>query len=454
MAKKSVFISHAHRDFRLAKAMSEALRACFGKEIEIGVSSLDGAIPGGDNWVAWIHDQISSCDLAIVLLTPTSIQNPWVLYEAGGVDGVARTNPTTEKRLVPVSFLRQSGDLPDPFKSRAAVSGTDKEKFVLFLRDTINRFRNCVDSSVLDEARERLRDTADTFVRASISALDHTPIERSEALIQEWCDRFDRLLAAKKPEEALSLRRMIGIAFYGESDTRGKAQRAGERFLDFRLHRRFAELYSSRGDHAKAAEEYRLALDFAPRDVYLLHRLGLALVNDEQYEQAKTEALDKIERIDPGIGRESEEIANLRARYHYKQKQIAEAIATLQAYDHRHKSYFVMNNLAIYRMELEGTITESIRQDFQICRNEVVEKAKSDYWARATLINCLLALGEDVEAERQLISLRREPKEGELSTAAKFYDAIIDKRPGGRNGFDWREASLGASVHTIRSVGG
>ncbi len=458
MSKPTVFISHAHRDFRLAEALHAAFETCFRGHVLVRRSSKTGEIDYGNNWIEWIHAQVADCSLAIVLLTPTSIQNPWVLYEAGGVDGVTRAlgglEPGRDRRLVCVSFLRQSGEMPGPFFGRAYVNARDEGSVIEFLKKTVTRFRDDLGPEQAGNALIDLRQTAAAFVEAADTALLHTPIERSEALIQEWCDRIDKIVAEGKLQEAASLHRMIGVAFYGEADRRGRTRRPGERFLDFRLHRRFGELFYDLRRYKEAAEEYRLALDVAPRDVYLLHRLGLALVRDKAFPEAKT-VLDTIDKVDPDVASESEDIAALKARFFKDQDRLSEAIAVLRAYKHRRQSYYVQNNIAIYGLQLQGEITETILQDFRECREVAANKANVDFWARGTLVNCLLALGDDAEAARHLHLLRREANDpNDLETAAQFYDAIIEKRPGGRNGLDWREASLGASVHPLRSASG
>ena len=44
----------------------------------------------GDNWMTWIAEfQVKQCDFALVLLTPASIQKPWIVWETGAVHGAA-----------------------------------------------------------------------------------------------------------------------------------------------------------------------------------------------------------------------------------------------------------------------------------------------------------------------------------------------------------------------------
>ena len=446
--KPIIFISHAHRDYLLADALHDALTTCFERSVDVRVSSKDGSIPYGESWVRWIHTQVEECDLALVLLTPTSVLNPWVLYETGGVDGVMRALKGTEDDVIPISFLNQSSDLPGPFNGRKYVVGSDRDGVRTFLRETLNRFRGKVEEDILDDAREQLRDIAENFVSEARKARDRTPVERSEALIQEWCDRFDQLVEKELLQEALSLRRMIALAFYGEDDSRGKSVAPNLKFLDFRLHRRFGELYYDLGKHdeanyARAAEEYRLAIEVAPRDIYLLHKRSLCLVRAKEFGEAFS-VIQRIREIDKTIEQESEEVAALIGRYWEDQKEYAKASEALRRYKHRKQSFYIPNKLAICGMLANATITDVVLNDFEVCMEIAKKRAKDDFWARGTLAGCLLALDRDAEATVELRRLYGDDKNSDnYSGATQYNDRILEKRPGGPKGFDWRAAAEG-----------
>jgi tetratricopeptide (TPR) repeat protein len=455
LPKPTIFISHAHRDQLLAQAMQDALEACFGEGVEVRRSSKAGEISSGANWIDWIHEQVQQCDSAIVLLTPASIHSPWVLYESGGVDGVSRALSTTERghsrRLSCISFLRSPNELPEFFKYRKVVDGRAEDDLLNFLSETIESFTSHIAPKVRTNALINLKATAAEFVIASRRALLRTPLERSEAMILEWCDRIDKLVAQKKPEQAADLRRMARMAFFGEvpGDERSWS---GKGFLDVRLHRRFGEVFFGLKKYDQSAEEYRAALEVAPRDIFLRHRLALCLINAGSYPQAKQE-LDNIEVVDPGIAAESEDIATLRARYFSELENFPEAIAALRRFHGCGKSYYILNNIAVYGMRHLNTITKDVEDDFRACRKVAEDKADSDFWARATLINCLLALREDGDAARHLYFLRRESETpSQIEAAGKHYDAILDRRHGGRGEFNWREAASVGVVQPIKAA--
>jgi hypothetical protein len=73
-----VFISHATADKWMARVLCEKLEA-------IGVETFrdDRDIDGGDHIPARLRQEIDRADELLVLLTPNSVNRPWVLLEIG-----------------------------------------------------------------------------------------------------------------------------------------------------------------------------------------------------------------------------------------------------------------------------------------------------------------------------------------------------------------------------------
>src|SRR5947208_14093572 len=76
--KYQVFVSHATADKWLAKTFCEKIEA-------IGASTFrdDRDINGGDDIPEAIRTQIKQSRELVVLLTPESVDRPWVLIEVG-----------------------------------------------------------------------------------------------------------------------------------------------------------------------------------------------------------------------------------------------------------------------------------------------------------------------------------------------------------------------------------
>lgn len=77
-----VFISHAAADKKTASYVAEQIET-HGKDTEAFVSSRPGDIPPTSEWLASVQQALSQADKYLVLLTPNSIQRPWVWFEAG-----------------------------------------------------------------------------------------------------------------------------------------------------------------------------------------------------------------------------------------------------------------------------------------------------------------------------------------------------------------------------------
>ncbi len=135
----NVFISHRHEDKPLADAISKLLRSVMRDEVEVTYSSdlsQGGGIPAGEEWFPWILDKIRDSDVTVLLLTPQSTHQPWILWEAGAVSGVALATHG-ETAIVPVRFGVGTGELPAPLKARQSVVGDERDGMQRLL-DTVH----------------------------------------------------------------------------------------------------------------------------------------------------------------------------------------------------------------------------------------------------------------------------------------------------------------------------
>jgi hypothetical protein len=85
-----IFISHDHRDASLAEAFANLLTDASGGFLKSFRSSdrKGGAgIEFGAEWYSEIMGKISDATDVVALLTPSSLDRPWILYEAGVAKG-------------------------------------------------------------------------------------------------------------------------------------------------------------------------------------------------------------------------------------------------------------------------------------------------------------------------------------------------------------------------------
>jgi hypothetical protein len=121
-----VFFSHSTTDREIAELLSDLLHGVFGdSDIEVQYSSDQDAgrgIQPGAEWLPWITTRIRQTDKTYVLLTPSSMGKPWVLWESGAAAGVAMATERTSP-VVPITFGISDDDVPSPLRSAQLVHG-------------------------------------------------------------------------------------------------------------------------------------------------------------------------------------------------------------------------------------------------------------------------------------------------------------------------------------------
>lgn len=124
--KPVIFISHSHKDGKLALRLHDSLalfqvaakERFFGDEVEIFVSSAPDATRPGDDWLENVLIKLDATDVLVVLLTSLSMNSHWVWFEIGYVWNRKRMNPSVqiytvyEKNIVLLSPLDRLLGIP------------------------------------------------------------------------------------------------------------------------------------------------------------------------------------------------------------------------------------------------------------------------------------------------------------------------------------------------------
>jgi hypothetical protein len=118
-----VFISWSGEE---SKAVAEALHSCLKQIIQVldvWISSRD--IEVGAPWFPEIYRNLEQSNIGIVCLTPTNVNKPWVLFEAGAL---AKQVSTAEDRarMIPYLFKMAKVDVTGPLGQFQATEA-DKE---------------------------------------------------------------------------------------------------------------------------------------------------------------------------------------------------------------------------------------------------------------------------------------------------------------------------------------
>lgn len=134
--KKVIFLSHNAKDKELAEVISDILSQISIRQVKVWFSSdgkVDGGLNAGDNWYDEIHNKVDESDVLIALVTPNSIDRPWLYYEAGVAIGL-------NKKVVPICVGFSAGDIKSPLREKQAYQLTDKNAFISFLGKVLTLF--------------------------------------------------------------------------------------------------------------------------------------------------------------------------------------------------------------------------------------------------------------------------------------------------------------------------
>lgn len=146
--KPSVFISHAHADEVLAKALRTWLSTLFRKRDEFFLSCFWGDLPPGADWFDRIVGALKNCQMAILLATPNSLRRPWVHYEVGALK-------LTDKPMVPLCLAPTSkGSLPTPFDRAQACQFENRDDLLALIRTIAEKLDCAPDTFTLQDLRE------------------------------------------------------------------------------------------------------------------------------------------------------------------------------------------------------------------------------------------------------------------------------------------------------------
>lgn len=81
--KPNLFISHASSDGEFAAILQSEIIKVFADGVNVFCTSSPGAIGASKDWLAAIEEKLSISNAVIVIVTPLSIERPWLWFEVG-----------------------------------------------------------------------------------------------------------------------------------------------------------------------------------------------------------------------------------------------------------------------------------------------------------------------------------------------------------------------------------
>ncbi|HEV7277086.1 MAG TPA: TIR domain-containing protein [Devosiaceae bacterium] len=384
---QSIFISHTHTDEELAHAIRDAVEAMFGDAVAVRYSTnkeLGGGIEPGDDWFRWIGEQVRESQVALILLTPSSVQKPWVLWEGGAVAGAAMGGEGAgARKLRPISYKLRGAEIPAPFGRDQITDGlADADAHRLF-EDLLQQFS--VPQDRLIRAAQKLEGARTAYLTRAREALRISPLLVTEAAVQEWLERIDSLESEARYSETNELHDWLNLAF-------GRNRHGEERPLDLRIHRRIGELYSRGGNAERAAREFELARQLAPRDIYVLRRLGKAYLDQRRLDDAGA-ILDLIAELDADAFVRNSENAALKARWHRDKGDLAKAAAVLHAAAEANPTSYYLADL-LGQVQLERGHVEEAKSTYRGVLNLLGRIRDRNVWLAASGLTAAVVTGD------------------------------------------------------------
>jgi tetratricopeptide (TPR) repeat protein len=339
---RNIFISHSHIDKPIVDALSTLISSLFGREYVISYSSRsegEGAIGYGEEWYKWIQKQIEHTELAFIILTPSSVQKPWVLWEAGALAGALLNSRENSKKIIPISFGLSNGDIPSPFAGTQVANGADAKSIDKMIEDCLfPPLENVLNHAVLRDIARKAGVHIDTYISSIHNALLQLPHAVTEATVQEWIDRLDNLKKENRSSEAGVYENWLDLAF-------GREKEDEKRPIDVRIHRRLGDMYAASGSPKDAQRQFQMARKLAPRDVFILRSLAKAYLDDREYGEVK-KLIDQINAYDVSAFTKNPENAAFKSKYYLKQNDFKNAENTLKyAIEYNAKSYYLLDIL-------------------------------------------------------------------------------------------------------------
>ncbi|MBV9169533.1 MAG: toll/interleukin-1 receptor domain-containing protein, partial [Chloroflexi bacterium] len=191
MAIGELFISHTHSDAELAGALSDAIGEIFAAQLKTTYSTnpdLEGGIKPGEEWFRWIVERVQHATIAVILITPASVQKPWVLWEAGAVYGAGIASSEQDARKVrPLLFKLSGSQVPSPFAGLQNANGDNREGIERFMLDLLQTFEAHMQGRAMLDAGIKVASTVERYLGRVDKALRDAPLLPTEATVQEWC---------------------------------------------------------------------------------------------------------------------------------------------------------------------------------------------------------------------------------------------------------------------------
>ncbi len=417
---RSVFISLNHRDSGLAEALEKALNSIFGEALKVQFSTKSGAIPSGSNWYQWIVQQVIECDVAFVMITPNSVQAPWLMWESGAVFGAAiASSEEADDKVWPIVYQLKTDEIPSPIRDSNTQRryGDRIDEIKALILDLHDRYR----ADWQDSWRKlpELDKIVDNYIKEVHEVLLNAPAVPDATVLEEWRMRVREIEKKGRSSEVRQLQQWMEVAFGQDPE--------GPQPVDLSIHVHLGELYAGNGDYESAIQQYNLARRMASRDIFILRRLGRFYLEIKNMKGAE-EVIERIDELDKTAYKTNAECAALKGRFYIAANDLPKAVDSYTAaLPANPQSYYLANLAAETYLKLNDTANANnyFEQAVRIIDNDIIDR---NHWTAATKANAYVALGQLDKAEEEVdIIAAFKPGRDALDSILRGLRGIADK---------------------------
>ncbi|MCK4260769.1 MAG: DUF4071 domain-containing protein [Halanaerobiales bacterium] len=284
-----VFISHSHEEKDLALAWQTLLDHISQGAIEVWLSSdtkPTGGMKIGGEWRDTIYNKLEKADYILAIISPRSIDRPWILWECGVASGTDK-----ERGIIPIVFSMPLSDFDGPLSTYQSYAGEEETKIIEICE------RLLVEAG-LSPKKQYWQPIIDSYL--SSIRLHRPPRNASPTAVSLWVRRIENYINSGRVSELHTL----ADSMY--------ASLGSEKAIDAQVHNLLSITFLEEKQYELALKEAKKALALLPDDLNLLHRKILVLLEMREHNQAK----DNLDYIYGQFGeaRYLPEIAGLEGR--------------------------------------------------------------------------------------------------------------------------------------------
>ncbi len=179
---KTIFVSHASHDSEMAQILKESIEATFVNNVAVFAASIDL----GESWLPRIQAELATAEISLFLMTPNSLERPWVWFEMGAV---WRRHEAGEMLLIPVCYDISVEQLPRPLSDTQAIRLERAEDVRTLHTRIINFLKPSVQGKItLQRARAAFRRLGAAYKQPV--AASRTPLQDYQQAVLEALTRL------------------------------------------------------------------------------------------------------------------------------------------------------------------------------------------------------------------------------------------------------------------------